>query len=104
MHFRCLNYLLVLLTIRSESHSTVEENFQVGPYFFQSLFSCLFKNTFDKYQHPRRYAGQACHIYRNSAVGDCFYFGFPFAHQCNFLAGYTNEIDKRIHILNQNSG
>ena len=46
MHFRCLNYLLVLLTIRSESHSTVEENFQVGPYFFQSLFSCLFKNPY----------------------------------------------------------
>ena len=39
-----------------------------------------------------------------SLIHICFYLGFPFAHQRNFLAWYTNEIDKRIYVLNQNSG
>ena len=60
---------------------------------FQCLLSCLFKDTFDKYQHPRGHTGQTGHIDRNSTVGYRFYLGFPFAHQSDFLARHTNEID-----------
>ena len=31
-------------------------------------------------------------------------FGLDPDSQCNFLAWYANEIDKRIYVLNQNSG
>ena len=47
MHFRRMNDLLILFTVRGKSDTSVEEYFQIGPYFFQGLLACFFKNTFD---------------------------------------------------------
>ena len=102
MHLWRVNDLFVLFAVRSESHPTVEEYLQIRPYFFQCLLTGFLENTLDKYQHPRRHAGQTGHIDRDGTVGYRFYFSLPFAHQSDFLARYADEIDQRIDILNQN--
>ena len=80
MHLWRVNDLFVLFAVRSESHPTVEEYLQIRPYFFQCLLTGFLENTLDKYQHPRRHAGQTGHIDRDGTVGYRLYLGFPFAH------------------------
>jgi len=70
----------------------MEEDFQIGPYFLQRFFAGLFKNTLDEYQHPRRNAGEAGYILRNSTVGNGFYFLFKVAHESDLLAWNANTV------------
>ena len=48
-----LGYQLpVLLAIGSKGHSAVEEDFQIGPHLFQTVYSCLLQNLQQDGKHP----------------------------------------------------
>ncbi len=52
----------VLLPVRSESYSAMEEYFQIGPYFFQRLLAGFLQYMFDEYQHPGGYSRKVGYI------------------------------------------
>ena len=91
VHTRLGYQPLVLLTIGRESHSTMEEDFQIGPYLLKGAHSGLLQNTQQNRQHPRGYAAQVGHVGMQSLPGNALTLLLEVGKQSCLLAGNTHK-------------
>ena len=104
MHLGTFDDLLILLPVRSESYSAMEEYFQIGPYFFQRLLAGFLQYVFDEHQHPGGHSREVGDIGVERAVGYCFHLGLKITHQGDLLARHADVIHQRVYILYQYGG
>ena len=69
MHIGRRNQLLVLLTIRCEGYTTVEEYLDIRPHLFQMRLTRYFHHAVQHREHPGRHATDIGDVLRHGFTG-----------------------------------
>ena len=102
MHTWRSDELLILLAIRSECDATMEENFQVRPYFLKMLLAREFHDTYQYAEHPTRNTRNISHVLIHRLTGNAITLHLKVTQKSGLLLRYTHHIGKRIDILDEN--
>ena len=81
----------------------MEKHFQIWPYLRQIVRTLQLHDTLNYRQHPRRNSRNVCDILVHRYTSNLFHLFLKIAQQSNLLFWYTNEINQRIDIFNQDS-
>ena len=99
MHSRAAYQLFVTFAVWCESHSAVEENFQVGPYFVEVCLACYFKHAVDYRQHPRRHAAYVAYVLAGCFVCYAVALGFEIGQQSGLFARHAQQVHNRVDVF-----
>ena len=103
MHVRRSNELLILLAIRCKGNTTMEENLQVWPYFFQMLFAGKFHDTYQYAEHPAWNTRDISNILIQGFLRNTVALHLKVAQESSFFLRHTYQISKRIDVFDKNS-
>ena len=93
--------LFVLLTVRRESHTAVEEHLDVGPHLLQVLLARHLHHTGEYGEHPGGDAREVGDVLVHRLTGNALTLQFEVGEQGRLLLRHPHEVDQRVDVLDE---
>ena len=92
---------LVLLAIRREGHTSVEEDLDIRPHLLEVRLTCDFHHAGEHREHPRGYARDVGHVLIHRLSGNALALDLEVRDEGRLFLRYPHEVHQRIDVLDE---